>query len=462
MLAAASAAISLVWIAWVADLKGLYLDVFRAALREGTLRPAVDLPAVDLVSLETLFGALNSADDHEVLAAMDLLAEEGRARLIPALILYHPSQRVVLRALELFARGQPGRLPPRGRRGRRAMRTPRSARPPCVPRTRVRPTRPSCEAGRWTSALVRATALAGLVSGGGGDERVRTRRAGRRWRDGSRWRARSSRSLASVRGHVARLVEGPVGRGAGEAAFAMGELRSPRFLPALLPLLGQRDVRRGGAALVGCGEEGLAFLDQALGDQAYPHEVRRHLPRTISLFPPAAAAVVLQRHLVSETDGMVRFRSWRGLNRLAAHPEVELDGTILRQATEATLEAAFRLVHWRVVLERGLSSPAPRYPGPRPARPPAARQRGTRGGASLPPPCPPASRRGPREIYRGLRNPSAKVKAGGRELLENLVRPPPRHPLIALIDDAPDLERLALAVSLLTRRALSTTRSSWA
>jgi len=78
VLASASAAVSLVWIAWVADLKVHYLDVFRAALREGTLRPAVDLPPVDLVSLETLFGALNSADDHEVLAAMDLLAEESR------------------------------------------------------------------------------------------------------------------------------------------------------------------------------------------------------------------------------------------------------------------------------------------------------------------------------------------------------------------------------------------------
>src|SRR5262249_50718484 len=91
VLAAAAAATALVWIALVSELKGLYLDVFRVALREGTLRPALDLPPVDLASLETLIGALNSADDHEVLAAIDLLAAEGRTRLVPGLILYHPS-----------------------------------------------------------------------------------------------------------------------------------------------------------------------------------------------------------------------------------------------------------------------------------------------------------------------------------------------------------------------------------
>ena len=114
VLAAAAAATALVWIALVSELKGLYLDVFRVALREGTLRPALDLPPVDLASLETLIGALNSADDHEVLAAIDLLAAEGRARLVPVLILYHPSQAVVLRALQLFAREGRSRLPAGG------------------------------------------------------------------------------------------------------------------------------------------------------------------------------------------------------------------------------------------------------------------------------------------------------------------------------------------------------------
>ena len=51
-----------------------------------------------------LFSALNSQDDAEVVGAMDLLDEEGRARLVPALILYHPSRAVVFRALNLLAK----------------------------------------------------------------------------------------------------------------------------------------------------------------------------------------------------------------------------------------------------------------------------------------------------------------------------------------------------------------------
>ena len=102
MLAVAAAALSVVWIAWAADLKGHYLNLFRAALREGALRARDDLPALDLGSLETLFTALNSRDDAEVIGAMELLAAGGRTRLIPALVLFHPSRAVVLRALEAF------------------------------------------------------------------------------------------------------------------------------------------------------------------------------------------------------------------------------------------------------------------------------------------------------------------------------------------------------------------------
>ena len=203
VLAGASAAVSLVWIAWVADLKGLYLDVFRAALREGTLRPAVDLPPVDLVSLETLFGALNSADDHEVLAAMDLLAEEGRARLIPALILYHPSQRVVLRALELFALdGRADFLPVAERLMRHADAEIRAA--ALRARTRVRP----------DEALLRAAGV--------GPEPARARHGGRGPRGGrlgrATRRASSLEALARRRRDLARP-------GAGDRRAALGGLR---------------------------------------------------------------------------------------------------------------------------------------------------------------------------------------------------------------------------------------------
>jgi hypothetical protein len=46
-------------------------------------------------------------------------------------------------------------------------------------------------------------------------------------------------------------------------------------------------------------------------------------------------------------------------------------------------------------------------------------------------------------IYRGLRSSKLKVRAGSRELLENLTLPPVRGTLLALVDDAPGANPLA-------------------
>jgi len=461
VLAAASAALCLVWIAWAADLKSHYLDLFRVALREGSLQPAADLPPLDLGSLEALFSALNSAEDAEVLGAIDLLADEDRVRLIPALILHHPSRAVVLRVLELFAReGRSDFLPVADRLLAHA--DPEVRAGALRARTRVKSEESVLRAAAHDpSPLVRATALVGLVSGGWvADDAQKTLddlvRGGSREARAAFARAMREQPNPVFEDSLLWLADGPEEEVQIQAALAMGELRSVRFLPALLPLLAQRDARQAArTAFLGIGAEALAFLDQALSDQALPHEVRRHLPRTISLFEPRSAASVLERHLITETDGMVRFKIIRGLNRLAAHPEVELDRDTLRKATEATLGAAFRLVHWRFVLGWGASAEPPRAtPGhdllvrllrdkeahavERIFRLLALQYRGEDF----------------KGIYRGLYNPSAKVKASSRELLENLVAPPLRDPLLALVDDAPDADRLVRAAPYYETRRL--------
>ncbi|HSD66177.1 MAG TPA: hypothetical protein VLF95_05725, partial [Vicinamibacteria bacterium] len=452
VLAGASAAVSLVWIAWVADLKELYLDVFRSALREGTLRPAVDLPPVDLVSLETLFAALNSADDHEVLAAMDLLAEEGRARLIPALILYHPSQRVVLRALELFAAaGRVDFLPVAERLGRHADAEIRAA--ALRARTRVRPEEAFLRAADADpSPLVRATAAVGLVAGGWGGEQARVALAGLVADRGEETSLALARAIAAQPAPVFEdallsLADGFSERALAEVARAMGAVRSPRFLPALLAFLGRREVRaEARAALLAYEEEGLAFLDEALGDHGLPVELRRHVPRTISLFAPAPAAAVLARHVLEEPSGAVRYRILRGMNRLAAAAEVEFDPALLRRAADAATEGVFRLVHWRSVLERGASGrPARSTPGhellvrllrdkeeqatERLFRLLALRHRGEDF----------------KGIFRGLQSSDPRARASSRELLENVLEPRLRGPVLAVVDDASDAARLARA-----------------
>jgi hypothetical protein len=227
----------------------------------------------------------------------------------------------------------------------------------------------------------------------------------------------------------------------------MGAVRSPGFLPALLGFLGHREVRvEARAALLAYGGEGLAFLDQALGDHDLPVELRRHLPRTIALFAPAAAAAVLGRHVVGEPSGAVRYRVLRGMNRLAASPEVQFDPALLRRATDATMAGVFRLLHWRSVLERGVAGrPARATPGhelliqllrdkeeqaiERLFRLLALRHRGEDF----------------KRIYRGLHSSDPRTRASSRELLENVLEAALRGPVLAVVDDGGDEARLARA-----------------
>jgi hypothetical protein len=461
VLAGAAAATALVWISLVAELKGLYLDVFRVALREGTLRPALDLPPVDLASLEMLFSALNSADDHEVLAAIDLLAAEGRGRLVPALILYHPSQAVVLKALQLFAaEARTDFVPVADRLLQHADPEIRAA--ALRARTRVQPDEPLLLAAcADPSPLVRATAAVGRVAGGwegdtaqqtledlvqGGDEQTAAALA----------RAIAAQPAPVFEDVLLRLAERGSTATLVRVARAMGAVRSPRFLPVLLGLLAQREVRaEARAALLAHGLEGLAFLDEALSDEALPLELRRHLPRSIALFEPEPAAAVLQRRLLEERVGGVRYRMLRGLNRLSASSGVALDAELLTRATRATAEGVFRVLHWRSVLESGAARrPSRRTQGhellvqllkdkeaqaiERLLRLLALQHRGEDF----------------RDIYRGLRSQDARQRSSSRELLENLLRPPLRNPILAIVSEQKDVTRLAGAGELYSARAL--------
>jgi hypothetical protein len=411
----------------------------------------VDLPPVDLVSLETLFGALNSADDHEVVAAMDLLADEGRARLVPALILYHPSQRVVLRALDLFAaEGRVDFLPVAERLSHHADAEIRAA--ALRARTRVRPEEAQLRAaGSDPSPLVRATAVAGLVAGGWEGEEARAS-LDRQLADGNTETALALARAIAAQPSIAfeevllRLADRAPEGVLVHVARAMGAVRSPRFLPALLGLLGRGEVRaEARAALVAYGEAGLDFLDRQLGDPALPVELRRNLPRSIALFEAPRAAAVLERHVLEEPSGAVRYRILRGMNRLA-RPGVEFDSGRLLKAAAATAEGVLRVVHWRSVLEAGGRE--------RPERATAghgllvqllrdkeeqATERLFRLLALL--------HRGEdfKGIYRGLRATDPRARASSRELLENLLQPPLRQPVLAIVDEGKDEARLGRA-----------------
>jgi hypothetical protein len=146
---------------------------------------------------------------------------------------------------------------------------------------------------------------------------------------------------------------------------------------------------------------------------------------------------VLLRHLTTETDGMVRFKILRGLGRIAAeHPEVPLDPGVLRAATTRTLEAAFRLAHWADALREGARQDAGRATPGHELLVTLLRDKQVHTIERVFRLLGLLHRDEDFEsIYRGLRNRNAKVRAGSREFLENLLEPPLREAVLALVDD---------------------------
>ncbi|RYE83479.1 MAG: hypothetical protein EOO75_19280, partial [Myxococcales bacterium] len=102
------------WVVMALWLRRPYIDLFRELLRRGTGggETPYHLMRLDLPALESALAALNSSQDEEVMLAVDLLARHRQGRLIPALLLYHPSPRVLEHSLEQFAQlGRSDALP---------------------------------------------------------------------------------------------------------------------------------------------------------------------------------------------------------------------------------------------------------------------------------------------------------------------------------------------------------------
>ncbi len=433
------------------SLRPHYLNVFRSAVRDGTLLEPAALPPLDLSSLEALFAALSSPYDKEVMAALELLASQGRARLVPALLLYHPSKPVALRTLALL--GETERTDWIPLAGRLLSGPDPEIRAAALrARTTARPEEWALRAASQdASPLVRATALVGLIASGSEPEQA--------WQGLQELAA--SRSLETRVALVEAIERQPAQafervllqlaqsrdeRLAVHVARAMGKVRSTAFLPTLVGWLSVREMREAARqALCEHGEQALAALDEALFDPRTEARVREHIPRTISLFPPQQAVAVLQRHLAAERDGRVRFKILRGLGRIATdHPEVALDDELVRAAAARTVDAAIEVLRFRVGLEKGAEQlPARATPAHRLLvallrdkeahrterffRLLQLRFRGE----------------DVRSIHRGLGNTDRRVRAASRELLENLLQEPLRGTLMALVDDLPPAQRLA-------------------
>jgi AAA family ATP:ADP antiporter len=398
--------LAVLWIALVVAIRASYLDVFRETLKMGGLSGKAELPELDLGALETLFAGLNSSRDVEVIASLELLAEQHRERLIPALILYHPSRDVVMRSLEIFT--DMGRVDFVSIADRLNSHPDREVAAAALrARTAVLPNKELLlDRLSDTCPQVSVTALVALMARGWIDEasaeaRLEEVMKANSWATAAEL-ARAVRTVAPKQGtpgpfddrfdelliqvdnlaptylDVACNVE-PDGRRTDDApsvieggqpdvrvrlevARAMAVRESPRFLPSLVRMLNRHELRMEARMALTRIPGALDALDHALSASQIPRDIRSHLPRTICLFEPNEAARVLLRHLQNAYDGLVRFKVIRGLVKLRRrNPGLELDPTPLTRAAEQTLEHAEQLQRWGAALAaEGDGAPASR------------------------------------------------------------------------------------------------------
>jgi AAA family ATP:ADP antiporter len=439
------------WVVAIMSTRRQYVDLFRTRLRQGVIDTQLELEELDRHSLDVLLNALNSDQDREVIAAIDIFDRHGKADLIPVLVLYHPSTEVRSRALEAFADATDRRFIPVARR-MLSDEDPDIRAAALRALTAVVPSRALLEEKLDLEAsIVQATALVGLLSlnhGTGNGGAVSAAKL-------DEWAGSETPQTQSSLARAIRHEGGPVFHetlikliASDDDAVRLETLRamegSPdtRYLAHLLPLLGNSDLRAAArSAVVAIGPEALVALDEALGDPSTARKVRRRIPHTIILFESQEAADILLEHLDREREGGVRLKIVRALGRLqATQPSMVLDDALLQEQLRESLLRVIQLLQWRAAIE---SNGTPDTTDAELLR--VALQDKER--AALERAFGLMGLRHPEEnfnlVWRGITSDNARLQAAGHEVLEATLPGSFREAVLAIIDDGESPARRA-------------------
>jgi len=357
LLAIGAAGLSVTWLAVGLGLRAPYIALFRSALRRGSVERDFTLGELDLTSLEMLVEALAKPEANEVIAAMNVLAERKREKLIPALILHHSDEAVLVRALELF--GGTDRKDWLAL-GERLL---------------------NHESPRVQQAAVRAFALSGVSSV---LERVLDHPS-------PSLRAFAALYLAQLDGkalpgnplawelfrgddpqHTLKLafIETLAAHPPPDATRVLLQLaRLPALLSAVTQSLAQvgdessipfligrlefaedRLVARRG--LVRLGSPAFEALKAALGDPNVERRLRIHVPRSISAFANPESVRLLISIMVGAKDGLIRYKALRGLGQLARETTLAIPLTPITDELQRNSIEYLRLFSARTSIER--------------------------------------------------------------------------------------------------------------
>ncbi|HEX9619598.1 MAG TPA: hypothetical protein VF989_05665 [Polyangiaceae bacterium] len=363
VLGGAIAVLALGWLLLALAARPRYMDLFRQTLQRGTFASELTL---DLPSVEVVVEALSSPEPARAIAAIELLAGNGRTGLIPALILYHESEEVLIEALRV--------LPSRERKdwvplAKRLLRHESEA-------VRVAAMRALADAGITSELSDRLYDISPGVRGHAAfliahddfgqpplehpavrDILELQGAAGVRGKVGllQSIHARGDARWADV---VLALSEGCDEKVALALVPAIGVLKDVRFIPFLVRRLSFREGRElVRSALAGLGAPALDELERLLVDPSTDRRLRRHLPRTISRFAEQRAADILTAQLEREPSGLVRYKILRGLGRLVMEAPVGVDRAAMERQVHQNLVEYMRMLALRARVEEGLSPP---------------------------------------------------------------------------------------------------------
>jgi ATP:ADP antiporter, AAA family len=395
LLAGIMVALSAAWAVVAFGMRVRYLDLFRRTLARGTLRLGAEATEIDVNAAEALVEAMASPEPTQVIAALDVLDQRHRSKLIPALILYHDADAVLCHALEIFGVSPREDWIPLGER---LLSHAHEA-------VRISAVRALAKHG-IASALARAT-----------DDESSTVQAYAAFHLALRssegdlteypliadmLKAPGDFGDAGRRGLLAAIVDAPAARAAslvlaiaerpmGEVAAqpietkpegralqvsfrrsadtitlvaqAMKAIGDPRYIPFCIAQLAMRPGREAiRQALVAIGDPALDALEAALADPATDRRVRAHVPRTIARFESQRACDLLMALLEQERDGFVRYKVLRGLGQLVVTSDVKVDRQRIERETRRNLVEYLRATAYRQGIESGRRDASPPSP----------------------------------------------------------------------------------------------------
>lgn len=342
--------LSAAWLLLGLGLRRPYLDLFRTALAKNPDRGRLEL---DLRSVEVVVESLSSRDPLQAIAAIDLLEASRRSRLIPALIFYHESKEVVIRALEVLPIPQ------------------RSDWIPLTERllehedddVRVAALEALARNGRFESMQSRLLDISPWVRAHAAFWLVQRKDEKDPATDRDIQLVLEMPGPSGVAGRIG-LLDAIEASGDGRwsellldlaesdepqvqacAVKAMTHVRDPRFIPFLIQRLPHRDGRDTvRSAIVALGTPAFEALEKVLEHPEAEPRVVVHVPATMARFADERAARTLIHTLEHGRTGRIRYKALRALVVLTARTEFRLDTHVLERRVLGELQEHFQLL----------------------------------------------------------------------------------------------------------------------